>query len=336
MAPIRLICPGRLTPEALHRAYVGLAEAQGEQDVPILLLAQSDAHLSLGAAQRPGAELDRAACERLRIPVVQRALGGGLVWVDLGQLSYFFIFPPATRVRRAPELFALIAPWVIAVHAHFGLKVEVRDGHDFWCQERKIGGTGAATIGRSLVLGGSFILDAQWASFVECVAAPSHEFRTWLTEALQEGLCSWSQLLDRVVEPDAVLAVCPALLRAAGYELVLPTEPTETEQYAMGQAELEDVDWDQPVRRRVPAGIKLKAGAFLTEQHWPDGHWLRVWTENGTFRRVAGSAWSAGQGDTLTGLQPGLAQLREQLQEIAGKEAPLWGERLLETAVWAD
>ncbi|MHB1580135.1 MAG: lipoate--protein ligase family protein [Acidithiobacillus sp.] len=333
---IRLIHLGTLAPEALHRAYVGLAEAQGERDVPILLLAQSGAHLSLGAAQGPGAELDRSACERLRIPVVQRALGGGLVWVDPGQLNYFFIFPAAAGICRAPELFALIAPWVIAVHAYFGLKVEPREGHDFWYQGRKIGGTGAATIGHSLVLGGSFILEAQWASFVDCVAAPSADFRTWLTAALQEGLCSWSQLLDRVVEPGAVLAACPMLLQAAGYELTLPTEPTEAERYAMGQAELDDADWDQPLRRRVRAGIKLKAEAFLTEQRWPEGDWLRVWTENGAFRRVAGSAWSVGQGTRLIGLQPDSVQLGEQLREIVGKEASLWGERLLETAVWAD
>lgn len=333
---IRLIHMGMLAPEALHRAYVGLAEAQGEQDVPILLLARSAAHLSLGAAQGPAAELDRSACERLKIPLVQRALGGGLVWVDPGQLSYFFIFPPATRVRRAPELFALMAPWVIAMHAYFGLKVEPREGHDFWYQGRKIGGTGAATIGHSLVLGGSFILEAQWASFVDCVAAPSAGFRTWLLEALQEGLCSWLPLLGRVVSPEALLEACPALLGAAGWDVVLPTAPTETEQRAMVQAELDDVDWDQPLRRRVRAGIKLKAGAFLTEQRWPEGDWLRVWTENGALRRVAGSAWSVGQGTRLIGLQPDSVQLGEQLREIVGKEASLWGERLLETAVWAD
>ncbi|MDD5374644.1 lipoate--protein ligase family protein [Acidithiobacillus sp.] len=333
---IRLIHLGVLAPEALHRAYVGLAEAQSEQDVPILLLARSAAHLSLGAAQGPVAELDRSACERLKIPVVQRALGGGLVWVDPGQLSYFFIFPPATRVRRAPELFALMAPWVIAVHAYFGLKVEAREGHDFWYQGRKIGGTGAATIGHSLVLGGSFILEAQWASFVDCVAAPSAGFRTWLLEALQEGLCSWLPLLGRVVSPEALLEACPALLRAAGWDVVLPTAPTETEQRAMVQAELDDVDWDQPLRRRVRAGIKLKAGAFLTEQHWSEGDWLRVWTENSALRRVAGSAWSVGQGTRLMGLQPDSVQLGEQLREIVGEEASLWGERLLETAVWAD
>ncbi|MBU2825347.1 lipoate--protein ligase family protein, partial [Acidithiobacillus ferrooxidans] len=77
MASIRLLHLGKLGPEALHRAYAGLAEAQGEPDMPILLLAQSDAHLSLGAAQGPGAELDRRACEQLDIPVLRRPLGGG-------------------------------------------------------------------------------------------------------------------------------------------------------------------------------------------------------------------------------------------------------------------
>ncbi|WP_081093908.1 ligase, partial [Acidithiobacillus ferrooxidans] len=197
------------------------------------------------------------------------------------------------------------------------------------------GGTGAASIGHSLVLGGSFILEAQWTSFADCVAAPSAGFRAWLKEALEEDLGSWSRLLGRVVGPEVVLDACPALLHAAGWDVVV-TRPTEAERRAMTQVELEDVDWEQPVRRRVRAGIKLKAGAFLTEQHWPDGHWLRVWTENGTFRRIAGSAWSAGQGDTLTGLQPGSERFDERLREMAGAGAALWGERLSETAVWAD
>ena len=333
---IRLIHLGMLAPEALHRAYVGLAEAQDEQDAPILLLARSRAHLSLGAAQGPAAELDRVACERLGIPVVLRGLGGGLVWVDPGQLNYFFIFPAAAGIRRAPDLFVRIAPWVIAMHAHFGLTVEARNGHDFWCQGRKIGGTGAATIGHSLVLGGSFILEARWTSFVDCVAAPSEGFRAWLAEALQEGLCSWSQLLDRAVEPEAVLEACPALLAEAGWALALPTRPRAVESRAMAQADLEEVDWEQPVRRRVPAGIKLKADTFLTERRWSDGHWLRVWTENGAFRRVACSAWPTEQGERWAGLRPDSGRLHERLRDIARSEASLWGERLRETAVWTD
>ena len=335
MASIRLLHLGKLGPEALHRAYAGLAEAQKGQDAPILLLAQSDAHLSLGAAQGPGAELDRLACERLDIPVLRRPLGGGVVWVDPGQLNYFFIFPMVAGMRRAPELFDRIVPWVLAVHAHFGLEVEARGGQDFWCRGRKIGGTGAASIGHSLVLGGSFILDARWTSFADCVAAPSAGFRTWLKEALEEGLCSWSRFLDRVVGPEAVLEACPALLRAAGWDVVV-ARPTEAERGAMTHAELEDVDWEQAVRRRVRAGIKLKTGAFLTEQHWPEGEWLRVWTENGVFRRVAGSAWRVGQENMLAGLQPGSARLDEGLWKLVGNGAALWGKRLSETAVWTD
>ena len=148
-------------------------------------------------------------------------------------------------------------------------------------------------------------------------------------------MCSWSRVLGRVVGPEEVLEACPALLRAAGWDVVV-ARPTEAERDAMTQAELEDVDWEQAVRRRVPAGIKLKAGAFLTEQHWSDGEWLRVWTENGVFRRVAGSAWRVGQETMLAGLQPGSARLDDGLRQIAGNGAALWGERLSETAVWTD
>ncbi|MCL4524962.1 MAG: hypothetical protein M1492_00410 [Gammaproteobacteria bacterium] len=93
MASIRLLHLGKLDPEALHRAYAGLAEAQQAQDAPILLLAQSDAHLSLGAAQGPGAELDRLACERLGIPVLRRSLGGGRGVGGPRPVELFLYFP---------------------------------------------------------------------------------------------------------------------------------------------------------------------------------------------------------------------------------------------------
>ncbi len=333
---LRIISLGMLSPELLHKTYVGLAEAQSDSDLPILLLVQSAAHLSLGAAQSAGAELDLLACKKLGVPVLQRSLGGGLVWVDGGQLSYFFIFPTAWGMRRAPELFDYIAPWIVALYAHFGVFVEARDGHDFWCAGRKIAGTGAASIGRSLVLGGSIMLHVDWQGFVACVAAPSEGFRAWLAEALGDSVWTWSQLSSSPPTPEALRAAFPRVLEKLGVQVVVETLLSRDEQRAVAEAEGEEPEWEDCRSRRVAAGIKIKAGAFLTERHWPEGQYLRIWTENGCFRKVKASLWAESETQIFSGLQMDSRAFNAALQQLAGDEYELWAARFAETAVWKD
>ncbi len=327
---------GVLAPEQLHKTYVGLAEAQGYTDLPILLLAQSTAHLNLGAAQSAGDELDPLACATLGVPVLQRALGGGLVWVDSGQLNYFFIFPLAWGLRRAPELFEHIAPWMLALYAHFGVKAETRDGHDFWCNGNKMGGTGAASMGRSLVLGGSVMLHVDWERFVRCVAAPSEGFRAWLAAALHDSVWSWSRLPQPAPTPEAIHAAFPQVLEAFAVQTVLETTLRPAERQAIAEAELEPPEWETRGSRRVPAGIKIKAGAFLTERQWSDGQYLRIWTENGRFRKVAAAPWSEIDTQIFRGLSADSQAFRAALQNLAGAECALWASRFTETAIWTD
>ncbi|PKY10655.1 ligase [Acidithiobacillus marinus] len=333
---LRVISLGVLPPELLHKTYMGLAEAQKDDDPPVLLLVQSEPHLSLGAAQSASAELDHRACANLGIPVLQRALGGGLVWVDSGQLNYFFIFPMALGIRRGPELFARTAPWIVALHARFGLQIEARDGHDFWCASQKIGGTGAATIGRSLVMGGSLMLHVDWKPFVNCVAAPSAGFRAWLAEALQDSLWTWSRLLPQVPSVEDIRNTFPEVLESGDIQVTRVATLKPAEQQAVTAAELEEPEWEMPASRRVPAGIKIKAGAFLTERQWPDGSWLRIWTENGGFRKVAASVWSENQCRVFTGLRAESQEMTRALQELAGEACAQWSARFAETAVWKD
>ena len=328
---------GLLDPLGLHAGYAGMAEAQPAGALPMVLLARSSGHLSLGAAQGAVAELDPVACRCHGVPVVRRPLGGGTVWVDADQLNYFFLFPAGSGPARPAAAFSLVVPVVEAVHHAFGLPVTGAGGQDFWCRGRKIGGTGAATLGHTLILGGSFILDFDVPAFTRCVAAPSPGFREWLGEALAGSLTSWAGEGVDGVAAAAVAEAFWAALAAQGWRLQ-PSAPSAAERAAMAEAqeELGDVDWEDGMRRRVPHGIKLKSGAFLTERHWDAGQWLRVWTDAGRFRRVAASAFPAGLGEPLSGFGPEDGRFAHLLDQALGAAAPLWRERLLATAVWAD
>ena len=332
---LRLLDLGHLSAVDLHRAYLGLAEAQGESDPPLLILASAEDHLSVGAAQGVGAELDREACVAAGIPVVQRPLGGGTVWVDRRHLNYFLVLPRQTGIRRPAEAMARFAPILCAWHRSFGLDVRLVGDQDFWLDRQKLGGTGAASIGCSLVLGGSLLLDGDWGGFVRCIAAPSADYRVALRRILEESLGSWARHLPRLPAREALGAALREALAAAGWDPQVEDAPRAREVQAMAQAELEAADWQQPGRRRVAHGIKIKNGSFLTERHWPDGSFLRVWTEAGRYRRVWCSAWSQDGARAMAGLER-QAALQFLEHSLDREDARLWQARLEATAVWAE
>jgi len=332
---LRLLDLGHLSAQALHRSYLGFAEAQGRDDPPALILASADDHLSVGAAQGVGAELDREACRAAGIPVVQRPLGGGTVWVDRRHLNYFLVMPHGTGLRRPTQVLELLGPVLCAWHRYFGLDVRLVGHQDFWLGQRKLGGTGAASIGGSLVLGGSLLLDGDWRAFVGCIAAPSTGFRRELERALEESLAVWTHLLPRLPTRAELRQALLHALAAAGWDPRVEAGPNAAERLAMASAELEAPDWQQPGRRRVAHGIKIKDRSFLTERHWSDGSFLRVWTEDGSYRRVSCSAWPEDCATALTGCgrDAALVALARCLDR---DRAQLWRARLEATAVWTE
>ncbi|MBU2754772.1 lipoate--protein ligase family protein [Acidithiobacillus sp. CV18-2] len=311
-----------------------MAEARRADDPAFLVLATADAHLSLGAAQAASAELNEAACAS--IAVLQRPLGGGLVWVEPAHLNYFLLATPDVQCRRPEDLLARLAPSIQAVHAQYGLPVKLAAGQEFRCRGRRIGSTGAATIGKSLVLAGSFLLQTDWHPFVASVAAPSPGFRNTLARALSASLTSWETELGLKLMPSHadLQSTWKAQLLAQGWQ-IFEEELHASERAAWQQVEWEPMDWQSQGRRRVRNGIKLRAGAFLTEQHWPDA-WLRVWTEDGCYREVESDAWPPELSWALAGVAARSPLLASLLDGYLGSSARLWQQRLEELSVWSD
>ncbi|WP_308387838.1 lipoate--protein ligase family protein [Acidithiobacillus sp. AMEEHan] len=331
---LRWLDLGHLGAGELHQSYQALAELRRADDPIFFLLATADAHLSLGAAQTASAELDEAACAS--VAVVQRPLGGGLVWVEPAHLNYFFLATPDARCRRPEDLLGRMAPTIQAVHAQYGLPIELAAGQEFRCRGRRIGSTGAATIGKSLVLAGSFLLQTDWRPLVASVATPSPEFRNTLARALSASLTSWKAELGSTMLPSHgdLKNAWKAQLLAQDWQISEATLGS-TNRSAWQKVECEPVDWWSQGRRRVRNGIKLRAEAFLTEEHWPDG-WLRVWTEDGYYREIGSDTWPEELCWALQGVAAGSTLLPRLLDGYLGSSARLWQKRLEELSVWSD
>jgi lipoate-protein ligase A len=254
--PARWIDLGVVDPIAFHAAYAGLADAQAPGADPLVVWGRARAHLCLGQSQGR-CELDDA----IEAPVVRRPLGGGAVWVDEDQCCYAIVVPLEVAPRHHEDWYAwALAPAIATFHA-FGLEVE-RRSEDLWLANRKIAGSGAATIGRCAVVASSFLLRFPRERFAASVATPDPGFRTALQEALGAAMTDWSSHATPPDEGSLATTFRDALRDTLGWTAVA-SSPATGERAAI---ETWREDLAAPIeagRPRVAGGIKLNAALTL-------------------------------------------------------------------------
>lgn len=331
MKPIsaRAIELGRVSPQRLHAAYQAVAETADEDAGPVLLAASADrAHLSLGASQYAGAELDLAACRARGVPVLQRVLGGGTVLVDPAQYCFFLIFPGRHNPRRHPRVFEQGLAVAARVYARFGLTAERVGSTDLWVAGRKILGSGAASAGGAMLFGASFLRRFDAALFAALVQAPSEGFRSWLAEALDAAMTDWQAHGEPPSEAELAAALREAVAEVTGWRLV-DDGLTAAEEAAIA-AVLADSEADAGPgeRRLIPGGIKLNHRSYLVEAG--SGHdWLRVLVRDRRIARIAAAepAHSALL-QAAVGAEPEDERLARALGDSGAQRAQHWAARI--------
>jgi lipoate-protein ligase A len=276
----RFIDLGLVDAAPFHATYAGIAAAAPRDAAPVVLWGRTRPHIALGASQDAAAELVEAP----GVPVIQRPLGGGAVWVDEDQHCFVLITPRDQVPPQPARWFARGLAPAIETYRHFGLNVE-RQEHDLWLGGRKIAGSGAGTIGRCAVLASSFLLRFPAERFARCIAAPSRHFRQWLVDGLRAAMTDWQ---SHATPPDGMLlrrVFRDAVSRCLGWQL---------EDSIMGSAEMKARDEAladhaddilSTGRRLVADGIKLNANTKLVECSTADGRLLCLVRDGQVVRR---------------------------------------------------
>lgn len=326
---------GRLAPLTLHAAYSGVAQAMGDDDAPVLIWARADSpHISLGASQSAVGELDLAACASAGLELVSRPLGGGTVLVDEAQYGVFVVLPRRRLGGRHCAIFTACLPAMAQVLRDFGIPAEPVGATDVWVGGSKLVGSGAATIGRALVFGASFLMDFDATRFASAVRCPSPGFRAWLGEALAAGMTSWSAH----AEPPGESALTARVRRRFGRALDCVWEDgivSEAETWAIEAARAElaedmvEVLASDGSRRLVANGIKVNHGTYLLEAPGEGGDWLRVLLRDGCIARLAcGDSGATAQLQACVGTVPESAVLADRLRKPLGGDAERWAGRI--------
>ncbi len=329
---VRWIDAGALAPLDLHATYTGLAECQPPEGAPILLWSQpATPHLCIGASQSAPAELDLLACEREGVPIIRRPLGGGTVWLDPHQYCFFVILPARAAPQRHERLFDLYLTPVLGVFRSCGLNAERVGQQDLWLGGKKILGSGAATLGTSMVFGSSFLLQFNAGAFASLIRCNSSGFAAWLQEELRAGMTDWREQGCRPSEEELQAELRRQLERACDWRFEASSlSSVEREAIAQAREEL-DEPLDQVGTRHVTHGIKINQHNYLLE-YQDEAGLLRLVMHAGSITRIESDDATRARNQAK---QPSLVLVFEQVISLINLNAmrDVAGPRLVERLV---
>lgn len=263
------------------------------------------------------------------MPVLQRPLGGGTVWLDPGQCCIALVMPRDILPRRPAQWFDLLLDAMMQVYREAGLPV-VRAGRDLHCRGRKIAGSGAATLGHAGVVASSFMTDFPVASFARTLACPSAGFGQWLREALDGHLTWWRREGKAAAAADLAGAFRRAFHASLGWRWM--QDRLSAQELGARQAwHVELLPEAGRGARLVPNGVKISHGVYLTESEGAWG-WVRTLTRGSCIARLALSAAEVAE-DSLARIRPAREEIAAALAGRLGSGAAgEWAPRILDCA----
>ncbi len=261
--------------------YHGLAEAIGADDDPVLSLVNPDhPYVCVGVHQEIAREVDEDYCASANLPIIRRHVGGGAVYLDKDQMFFHFIYPRGKAPNFAANLYPMFIEPAVGTYRELGVAAEYHPINDIQVAGRKIGGTGAASIGEATVMVGSFMFDFDTATMARCLKVPSEKFRDKLKTTLDDYMTTMTRELEALPSRDVVKALFLKHCEAALGVTAVADRPTAAEEKAIAEQEaiLSDPAWTHRQGRKfVELGVKIAAGTHLTESmHKAPGGLIRA------------------------------------------------------------
>ncbi|MCB9993204.1 MAG: lipoate--protein ligase family protein [Hyphomicrobiaceae bacterium] len=266
---LRVIDFGLVPALRSQAVYHGLAKLIDEDSDPILSLASPETpYVCVGRHQEVNKEVDEAFCAAHNLPVYRRRVGGGAVYLDHNQLFTHFIYPRKKAPEFAKNLYPLFIEPVVRTYRDFGVEASYRPVNDIHVNGRKIGGTGAASIGDATLMVGSFMYDFDTETMSKCLKVPSEKFRDKLRQTLNDYMTT---MVKELGIPPARSDLIENFLGHCHDVLGVDPEfdqPTAAELAAIAEAEAELADPEfihLKGKKLVDMGVKISASTHLTE-----------------------------------------------------------------------
>ncbi len=302
---MRHIDLGTVTPHRSMAVFHAIANAAGVDDEITLVTVRPDkAFVSVGYHQLASREVRVNYCRELGIPISRRMTGGGTVLLDSDQIFWHLILPGAHVAIR--DLYQALMPAPVNTYRKMGIEAEMRPLNDIVARAKKIGGTGAATIGSSLVFVGSLMFDFDRSLMAQVLNVPSEKFRDKTIQSLKDYMTTIKdELGDRSPSKEVAVSMLAEEFAELLGSSVHPGCMTEAEESECARYEsflfepsfvFQHEGWFEP-RLTIHYGVYLYEGLHKT----PDGLVRVIWLEKDhRFERVwLGGDFTVDPPDTL-------------------------------------
>ncbi|MCY0899107.1 MAG: biotin/lipoate A/B protein ligase family protein [Firmicutes bacterium] len=280
---MRYLDLGTVAAEESQAVYHALAELMtADQPVTLVTVSPKTPYVCVGYHQVASREVDRDYCETQRIPIGRRMVGGGAVWLDHDQIFWHLVMPRRHWSTNALYSYFLAAP--VAAYRRMGIRAEHRPVNDIVVGPRKIGGTGAGSIGHADVLVGSLMMDFDVRAMARVLKVPSEKFRDKLVSSLEDYMTTVRRELgERAPTRETATRYLVEAFSELLQEPIIEDRLTapERERLAYYRRYLFDSQFVYQSEGYVQAGIKIRDGVRLFEGvHKAPGGLVRViWRE---------------------------------------------------------
>ena len=222
MRTIRLLDLGNVSPLRSQTVYHAVAYAMTDETPDtIILVSPSAPYVCVGYHQDLEKEVDVAYCRAHGLPVYRREVGGGAVYLDEGQVFMQWVFKPGHLPANLEERFALYVQPLVETYQALGVNAYLRPVNDIHVGGKKIGGTGAAQIGRGDVVVGSLMFTFDKATMARVLKVPSEKMRDKIFESLEQYMTTMAEQLPVLPDRQAVKKLCAEkCARVLGAEIV--------------------------------------------------------------------------------------------------------------------
>ncbi len=258
---IRLVDFGQVESLRSLAIFHGVGYALRE-DTPdtITITRPLDPFVSIGHHQDAKTEVDLEFCEEAGVPVYRREIGGGAVYLDEGQTFWHTIFHVSRVPTTLTDVYAKFLEGPVLALNRMGIPAVHRPVNDIQVDGRTIGGTGAATVGESMIVAGSLMFDFNYELMVRVLRVPSEKFRDKMYSTMREYLTTINRQLGDAApsREEGVRILIECFNETLGTELVLD-EPRPDELAAIAEQEerIASAEWLH-LEGLPPSGNKVK------------------------------------------------------------------------------
>jgi lipoate---protein ligase len=205
MKPVRVLDLGLVAPIRSQTIYhaVGHTMSASTPDT-IILVAPDRPYVCIGYHQDLEREVDLVYCQEHDLPVARREVGGGAVYLDSGQLFVQWVFQRTSLPPGLESKFELYIKPLVETYQALGVHAYHRPVNDIHVDGRKIGGTGAAQMGRAEVLVGSLMFTFDKATMARVLKVSSEKMRDKIFESLEQYMTTLAEQLNPLPSRDSV------------------------------------------------------------------------------------------------------------------------------------